>query len=175
MTRNIHVCQSAPFCQILLTRIVSTYSQIIVPHNGGDEVSTLGDPAGLYGGQSRKNMFEADDAFSLNTKSMNRMLDVSGSHGMDAGGLHDPGECFDVRLPPGKAGIILEEGPDGGVPTVHSVKETSPLYRNIRSGDRLCSIEGRDCTGMTPFDVAKRLQASETAPSRILTFSRRSM
>ena len=156
--------------QIFSQRRVSLCSQIFVPQFGGDEVSTLGDPAGLYGGASRKNMFDNDDACSLNTSSMDRMCEAQ-MHGVDPESLRDAGECFDVRLPAGKAGVVLEEGP-GGYPVVHSVKPGSPLFKHIRKGDRLCSIEGVDCTGLSPHDVAKKLQAHENADTRILTFSR---
>lgn len=115
-------------------------------------------------------MFENDDAMSLNTNSLNRMLD-SATNVLDPGGLQDPGECFDVRLPAGKAGIILDEGYDG-LPVVHSVKPESPLFGRVKPGDRLCSIEGVDCTGLSPHEIAKRLRANETASSRILSFSR---
>jgi len=101
---------------------------------------------------------------------MNRMLDHA-THAVDPESLRDPGECFDVRLPAGKAGIILEEGPDS-YPVVHSIKPGSPLMNRVRPGDRLCSIEGIDCAGMSPHVVAKKLQAHEHASSRILSFSR---
>jgi C-terminal processing protease CtpA/Prc len=114
-------------------------------------------------------MFE-DDACSLNTNSLNRMLD-SATNAVDPESLRDPGECFDVRLPAGKAGVILDEGRDGN-PVVHSVKPGSPLFNHIKTGDRLLSIDGVDCTGLSPHEIAKKLQANEHASSRILTFSR---
>jgi C-terminal processing protease CtpA/Prc len=46
------------------------------------------------------------------------------------------------------------------------------LFNHIKTGDRLLSIDGVDCTGLSPHEIAKKLQANEHASSRILTFSR---
>jgi hypothetical protein len=131
-----------------------------------------------------------DDDYSLNTASLERMIDVQSSRDelppytdetpsfkqlpvlRETPTLHDPGECFDIAAPPGKLGVILEEDSDDGVPVVHSIKEESPLVGRVLRGDRLCSIDGVDCTGKTPHEVAKLLKYKETEPTRILTFSR---
>ncbi len=149
-------------------------------------MSTIGDPAGLYSGEStaydrQKRMF--DDDYSMNTASLDRMLDVNTSqndlpafHEMpilrETHTLQDPGECFDIAAPRGKLGVILEEDSDDGVPVVHSIKEESPLVGKVLRGDRLCSIDGVDCTGKTPHEVAKLLKYKENETTRILTFSR---
>ena len=167
------------------------YREIIVPH-GHDDVSTIGDPAGVYSGDStayerQKRIF--DDDYSLNTASLDRIIDVQSSQNdlpeyrespsvnqlpvlRDTPTLHAPGECFDIAAPHGKLGVILEEDSDDGVPVVHSIKEESPLVGKVLRGDRLCSIDGVDCTGKSPHEVAKLLKYKESAPSRILTFSR---
>lgn len=149
-------------------------------------MSTIGDPAGLYSGEStaydrQKRIF--DDDYSMNTASLERMLDNNTSqndlpafHEMpplrETPVLQDPGECFDIAAPQGKLGVILEEDSDDGVPVVHSIKEESPLVGKVLRGDRLCSIDGEDCTGKTPHEVAKLLKYKENEPTRILTFSR---
>lgn len=145
-------------------------------------MSTLGDPIGLstIGGLREA----VDDTQSLNTASLDRMLDVNTTAGtsfrtenrqhhlQDHAFLMDPGECFDVNAPPGKLGVILEDYSDGGVPIVHDVKQNSPLVGRIMKGDRLCSVDGVDCTGKEALSVAKLLKNRENESSRILTFCR---
>lgn len=120
-----------------------------------------------------------EDDGSLNTANLDSMLDshtIQTTRTNSQKSFHrkivDPGECFDIRVPAGKLGVILEEFADDGVPIVHDIKQNSPLFGRIVKGDRLCSVDEADCTGMSAHSVAKLLKFREEAPSRILTFSR---
>lgn len=116
-------------------------------------------------------MFE-DDNMSLTTEAFNRVLDAKTTYQRGGPALEDPGECFDVRLPAGRVGVILEDDAEFGMPVVNGVKNGSPLEGRIKNGDRLLSVDGIDCTGKTPHDVAHLLQQNEQSSTRILTFSR---
>jgi hypothetical protein len=145
-----------------------------------DDLSTLGDPMGTLGdatmGISGRVLKMDDDNQSLNTAALDNMLDARTTCPTVATRspfLVDPGECFDVRVPAGKLGVILEEVTQGGgVPVVHGIKRYSPLVGRVMKGDRLCGVDGVDCTGKSANDVARLLQFREDSPSRMLTFSR---
>ena len=142
-----------------------------MPADGNDEdISTLGDPIGFSSTAGTINRI-ADDNRSMNTASLDRMLDSTTLFTGHSARM-DPGELFDVRVPAGKVGLILEEFPEDGIPIVHGVKPNSPLFGRVKQGDRLYSVDGVDCTGEQAISVAKLLKAREDASSRILTFSR---
>lgn len=83
----------------------------------------------------------------------------------------DPEERFDVVAPAGKLGMVIDT-PNGGVPVVHAIKETSVLADQVRVGDRLLSVDGEDCTGMTAMQVSKLISLKSEKPARVLIFSR---
>lgn len=114
----------------------------------------------------------ADDARSMNTEKLDQMLDSNTTYPGTAPILVDPGECFDVRAPPGKLGVMLEEVSAEDVPIVYALKRGSALDGKVQKGDRLCSVDGIDCTGKSPHDVGELLKFKENTSSRILTFTR---
>jgi C-terminal processing protease CtpA/Prc len=83
----------------------------------------------------------------------------------------DPDERFDVVAPSGKLGMVIDT-PNGGVPVVHAIKETSVLAEQVRVGDRLLSVDGEDCTGMTAMQVSKLISLKSEKPARVLIFAR---
>lgn len=83
----------------------------------------------------------------------------------------DPEERFDVVAPAGKLGMVIDT-PNGGIPVVHAIKDTSVLADQIRVGDRLLSVDGEDCTGMTAMQVSKMISLKSEKPARVLVFTR---
>ena len=83
----------------------------------------------------------------------------------------DPEERLDVVAPAGKLGMVIDT-PNGGIPIVHAIKETSVLINQVRVGDRLLSVDGEDCTGMTAMQVSKLISLKSTKPARVLVFAR---
>ena len=83
----------------------------------------------------------------------------------------DPEERFDVVAPAGKLGMVIDT-PNGGIPVVHAIKDTSVLIDSVRVGDRLLSVDGEDCTGMTAMQVSKLISLKSNKPARVLVFAR---
>jgi len=85
----------------------------------------------------------------------------------------DPEERLDVVAPAGKLGMVIDT-PNGGIPVVHAIKDTSVLVDQVRVGDRLLSVDGEDCTGMTAMQVSKLISLKSEKPARVLVFARTS-
>ena len=83
----------------------------------------------------------------------------------------DPEERFDVVAPAGKLGMVIDT-PSGGIPVVHAIKDTSVLVDQVCVGDRLLSVDGEDCTGMTAMQVSKLISLKSEKPARVLVFAR---
>ena len=143
-----------------------TYSELVIHHN--DNVSDLGESGYFPGFQ------QMYDGQSLTTKGFEAMLDAKtiANNPGTLSGMEEPGECYDVALPAGKAGILLVDDPETGLPVVHQVNKTSPLHGQVEKGDVLVSLEGNDCTNLTAAQVARKLQSNDDVSSRVVTFSR---
>jgi C-terminal processing protease CtpA/Prc len=83
----------------------------------------------------------------------------------------EPEERFDVVAPAGKLGMVIDT-PNGGVPVVHAIRDTSVLANSVRVGDWLLSVDGVDCTAMTAMQVSKLISVKSEKPSRVLVFVR---
>ena len=83
----------------------------------------------------------------------------------------DSEERFDVVAPAGKLGMVIDT-PNGGIPVVHAIKDTSVLIDQVRVGDRLLSVDGEDCTVMTAMQVSKLISLKSSKPARVLVFAR---
>jgi C-terminal processing protease CtpA/Prc len=83
----------------------------------------------------------------------------------------EPEERFDVVAPAGKLGMVIDT-PNGGMPVVHAIKDTSVLANQVRVGDRLLSVDGEDCTAMTAMQVSKLISLKSEKPARVLVFAR---
>jgi C-terminal processing protease CtpA/Prc len=79
-------------------------------------------------------------------------------------------ERYDVVAPAGKLGMVIDT-PNGGLPVVHAIKDTSVLADSVRVGDRLLSVDGEDCTAMT-MQVSKLISLKSEKPARVLVFAR---
>jgi len=85
-------------------------------------------------------------------------------------GSEDQEDTFEVEVPPGKLGMVIDT-PNGGLPAVHALKSESVLADRVTVGDRLLSVDGEDVTRMTAIKVSKLISAKE-GHSRVLVFSR---
>lgn len=77
---------------------------------------------------------------------------------------------FEVRVPPGKLGMVIDT-PNGGVPVVHAIKAESVLADDVKVGDRLVAVDGDDVTAMTAVQVSK-LISLKSDQQRQLAFVR---
>ncbi len=58
---------------------------------------------------------------------------------------------YEVRAPPGPLGLIVDSSNRGLV--IHSVKPSSPLSNQVQAGDIIVSLDGANCTEMSPEDL----------------------
>jgi len=80
-------------------------------------------------------------------------------------------ETIVIVAPAGRLGVVIDT-PNGGVPIVHAIKDTSILADKIRVGDRLISVDDEDTTEMTAIKVSRLISTRSQNPSRILVFLR---
>ena len=83
----------------------------------------------------------------------------------------EPEERYDVVAPAGKLGMVIDT-PNGGMPVVHAIKDTSVLADRVQVGDRLLSVDGEDCTALTAMQVSKLISLKSEKPARVLVFAR---
>jgi C-terminal processing protease CtpA/Prc len=83
----------------------------------------------------------------------------------------DAEERYDVVAPAGKLGMVIDT-PNGGMPVVHAIKDTSVLADRVQVGDRLLSVDGEDCTAMSAMQVSKLISLKSEKPARVLVFAR---
>ena len=86
----------------------------------------------------------------------------------------NPEKRFNVVAPSGNLGVVIDT-PDldlGGIPVVHMIKETSPIFGQVEAGDRLLSVDGEDCMGMTAAEVSRLITMKKEKPARVLNFVR---
>ena len=161
-----------------------------------DDISTLGDPvygggmatsnsvrdeqtasindydyakSFLYaGGRDRVQSQDSAPASSASTKITTGVAATS-LFGDDPSQLLADEERFDITVPPGKLGMVIDT--PSGVPVVHAIKPESVLYSLVAVGDRLVKVDGEDVTAMTAVQVSK-LISLKSDQDRILTFAR---
>jgi hypothetical protein len=78
---------------------------------------------------------------------------------------------FDVVVPPGVLGLILESNTDDGRPTVYNIKPNSILASIIKVGDRIESVDGEYMATMKACDVSRVISLKQDHV-RVLVFSR---
>ena len=83
----------------------------------------------------------------------------------------EPEHHFDVVAPAGKLEMVIDTL-NGGIPGVHTIKDTSVLADRVRVGDRLLSVDGEDCTALTAMQVSKLISLKSEKPARVLVFAR---
>jgi len=80
-------------------------------------------------------------------------------------------ERIEVTAPPGKLGVVIDT-PNGGMPVVHAIKDTSVLASHVRVGDLLVAVDGEDTTTYSAIQVSKLISAKSNKPARALVFVR---
>lgn len=78
---------------------------------------------------------------------------------------------FEVMVPPGKLGIVMDNSPSG-TPMVFAVKPESVLASQVQIGDRLLSVDQEDVTVMSAIQVSK-LISLKADQERTLMFCRK--
>jgi hypothetical protein len=89
------------------------------------------------------------------------------------------GERYDVVAPAGKLGLVIGCSPSvdvfpliGGWPEVRAIMDTGVIAnRGVQVGDRVLSVNGVDCTTMTPLQVSKLIGQDSDMPGRVLVFA----
>jgi hypothetical protein len=79
---------------------------------------------------------------------------------------------FEVEAPPGMLGMVLENVGVSSVPTVHAVKENSPIASQIKVGDQLLSIDGESVTDMLAPEASRLIASRMQNPVRRFVFAR---
>ena len=83
------------------------------------------------------------------------------------------GETFEVIAPAGKLGVVIDIPPDRrGAPSVCDIRDTSPLYGQIKPGDKLCAVDDEDVRMMSAIKVSKLLATKAEQDQRIIVVFR---
>ena len=81
--------------------------------------------------------------------------------------------CFEVDVPPGKLGVIIDLSPETGEPEVRAMRADSVLADKVKIGDRLLSLDGECCTDMSAEQVSKLIAVKSDQEVRKIMFVRR--
>lgn len=79
-------------------------------------------------------------------------------------------EMLDIYAPSGKLGVVIDN-PDG-TPTIHAVKDTSPIATQVFQGDRVVAVDDEDVRGMSAMKVSRLISRKSGNVSRKLTIIR---
>jgi len=90
----------------------------------------------------------------------------------DQYGDYDGKKGFEVEVPPGKLGMVVDT-PNGGVPEVRAIKSDSVLFGRVIVGDQLLAVDEEDVTAMSAVEVST-LIARKAKQKRVLAFYRSS-
>eukprot|EP00588_Corethron_pennatum_P031998 CAMPEP_0194346354 /NCGR_PEP_ID=MMETSP0171-20130528/105378_1 /TAXON_ID=218684 /ORGANISM="Corethron pennatum, Strain L29A3" /LENGTH=607 /DNA_ID=CAMNT_0039113465 /DNA_START=216 /DNA_END=2036 /DNA_ORIENTATION=- len=80
-------------------------------------------------------------------------------------------EIIHVYAPAGKLGFFLDTSNDFNH-TVHSVSESSPIFKKLEFGDKLIAIDDKDVKGMSSRDVSRIIREKMKNPQRKLSIVR---
>ena len=105
---------------------------------------------------SLKSVYEEDEESS--TPSAAFSLEEIMSH---------PHETIDVRVPPGKLGIVMDSSASGH-PMIYSVKPGSAMEGQVEMGDRLIQVDNMDVSRMTAREVAELITDSRKQERRMV-------
>jgi len=151
-----------------------------------DDVSTIGDP--LPPGMAREEI--QDDPTTAGNVSLpwDVQQDINGntsSRSIDdtSSNLVSKDDCtlenqynavaqFEVAVPAGMLGLVLESSVEDGVPIVHAIKPTSPLADLVKIGDALIKVDGIDVAYRHASDVSRLIAKRKDKPIRNFLFSR---
>ena len=146
----------------------------------GDEVS-LSTAGGMksthapYGVKDRMNYDDESSRSRFGSDASSRMRSEKGNVSLFSEddsfeAMYNEEDRFVVEAPPGKLGIVIDK-PNGHLPVVHAIKDTSVLADQIRIGDKLLAVDGIDTANMTAMRVSQ-LISSRAGSKRMMTFMR---
>lgn len=171
-------------------------ADILVNPRNNDDISTLGDPVTTammtshiagpsdehtasvhndydYSQEYRRAHGIASDVGSLDrNESVGNSASIFSSEHSLQELLDESNDRFEVVVPPGKLGIVMDNSPSSGTPMVYAVKPNSVLCREVRIGDRLISVDDADVTMMSAIQVSK-LISLKNDQERTLVFVRK--
>jgi len=151
-----------------------------------DDVSTIGDP--LPPGMAR-DMIHDDPTIAGNVSlPWDVQQDIHGNTSLrsiddTSSNLVSKDDCtlenqynavaqFEVAVPAGMLGLVLESSVEDGVPIVHAIKPTSPLADLVKIGDALIKVDGIDVAYRHASDVSRLIAKRKDKPIRNFLFSR---
>ena len=79
---------------------------------------------------------------------------------------------YEVCAPPGALGLILSSSGDG--PTIHRIKDNSPIREVISEGDIIISVNGQDTSVMSAFLLSRFLSQCQAEDERRMIIWRKS-
>ena len=149
-----------------------------------DDVSTLGDPMPITThvspdeqtasvGNDYDYARDYRQAHSVGSRTNSASLFSVSDNSLDMIAEADPRRIrrFDVTVPPGKLGIVMDNSPSG-TPMVYAVKPESVLAGDVQVGDLLLSVDQEDVTVMSAIQVSK-LISLKNDKERELVFGRK--
>ena len=98
------------------------------------------------------------------------MMSASSSFGDDTVTAASELDIETVFAPAGKLGIVVDSSSGG--PSVHNVRQTSPLLGIISEGDKIISIDDIDTTKMSAGGVTKLMASKATQKERKISFQK---
>ena len=159
-----------------------------------DDLSTLGDPMHTVGTASDRNVRKTSSILisqrqlnitdqlergigelSTANQSCKSPMMVSMGTSLDVGVVDINNlDLITVVAPKGKLGIMLDSpNPNGGLPVVYAVSESSVLRDKVCIGDLLLAVDEVDCEGLSAHDVASILSSRRHNAIRALVLARR--
>ena len=164
---------------------------------GNEDVSTLGDPAGImegYGADEstapvRSPLLDREDGSVLSIYTSGTDIRVSkddnsfedtyfaGAGAVSAATTNDDNTTtYHVEAPPGPLGLLIHSASSNGKLCVNGVKPDSVFAaRGVQSGDFLVAVDNVDVQHMTPKGLSNYLSASSSSSqptSRLFTLER---
>ena len=83
----------------------------------------------------------------------------------------EPEDRIEIVAPSGKLGIVIDT-PNGGIPMIHAIKESSPLIDQVKVGDKLIMVDGIDTTSMSAIKVSRLISTRSDNSRRVLIILR---
>ena len=80
-------------------------------------------------------------------------------------------EVIHILAPPGKLGMSIET-PDDGIIIVHGIKTTSPIFDELKVGDRILALDDEDVRFYTALKISKMITNKSSNKVRKLTVIR---
>jgi hypothetical protein len=141
--------------------------EINIP-NGGEDVSTIGDPTLFTAHHPSSSYDDATKAPLQHSKSQIKNANPALAHF-----VADPGEqVLLIDAPPGKLGLLIDNRDADGMPFIIKVKEESVLVDQVRYGDRLIGLDDIDLRSVSATDVSELINRKRNNTVRQLMIVR---